>query len=196
MTRLVFIDIETSGLNRFKHAIIQIGAVAVDHNLEAIDAFDRRIKFKEENADPAALIINGYDRDLWDKEGVKPKDAANDFAKFLREYADVDLVSKRGKPYTVAQLAGHNADRFDGPFLQEWYKRLDQFLPASYRLLCTYQRAMWYFLERQITAPADFKLTTLCEYFDIPLDNAHDALHDVRATLELYRRLTKEQGTP
>ena len=91
----------------------------------------------------------------------------------------------------VAQLVAHNAE-FDGVFLREWFERLGLFLPASYRVFCTLHRAMWLFHEnRSLTPPADFKLGTLCRYFDVPLrpDEAHDALTDVRATVELYRRM-------
>lgn len=92
----------------------------------------------------------------------------------------------------VAQLVAHNAE-FDGTFLREWFERLGLFLPASYRVFCTLHRAMWLFHEnRSLTQPSDFKLGTLCSYFGIslPLQEAHDALADVRATVELYRRMT------
>ena len=42
-----------------------------------------------------------------------------------------------------------------------------------------------------LTPPANYQLGTLCEYFGIslPAERAHDALNDVRATLELYRAM-------
>ncbi len=42
-----------------------------------------------------------------------------------------------------------------------------------------------------LTSEHDFKLQTLCQYFDIPLrpEAAHDALNDVRATMGLYRAM-------
>jgi DNA polymerase III epsilon subunit-like protein len=86
----------------------------------------------------------------------------------------------------------HNAE-FDGPFLRSWFERLGLFFPGSYRVSCTMQRAMWLFHEDQsLTPPADFRLGTLCEYFGAVLrpSEAHDALADVRATVELYRRMT------
>jgi DNA polymerase III epsilon subunit-like protein len=66
------------------------------------------------------------------------------------------------------------------------------FCPARYLVLCTKQRAMWLFDEdKSLTPPADFKLGTLCEYFGVKLreEEAHDAFHDVRATVELYRAM-------
>jgi DNA polymerase III epsilon subunit-like protein len=67
------------------------------------------------------------------------------------------------------------------------------FLPGHYRMLCTVQRAIWLFQEEpQRKPPKDFKLLTLCRYFDVRLTEAeaHDALNDVRATVELYKAMT------
>jgi len=97
----------------------------------------------------------------------------------------------------LAQLAGHNAERFDGPFIHEWYKRLGIYCPARYMTLCTKQKALWLFEEdKSLTPPVNFKLGTLCEYFGVPLseEEAHDALVDVRATVELYRAMVACQS--
>jgi exonuclease I len=54
------------------------------------------------------------------------------------------------------------------------------------------QRAMWLVHEQKaLTPPADFKLGTLTQYFGVRLrpEDAHDALHDVRATVALYRAI-------
>ena len=89
----------------------------------------------------------------------------------------------------IAQLAEHNAERFDVPFLHAWYRRQQIFCPARYMALCTKQKALWLFAEdKTLTPPPDFKLGTLCHYFGIRLgeDEAHDAVNDVRATVQLY----------
>jgi len=60
--------------------------------------------------------------------------------------------------------------------------------------MCTLDRAQWFFFEQQSeNLPANFQLRTLCEYFGISLgrDKAHDAMHDVRATVELYRAMDR-----
>ena len=99
-------------------------------------------------------------------------------------------MSANGEPYRIAQLVAHNAERFDGPLIHAWFKMLGKFCPAAYSVFCTKQRAYWLFHEQKsLTPPADFKLSTLCEYFGVHLRNedAHDALNDVRATVGLYR---------
>lgn len=189
---IVFFDIETGGLDMAKHAITQIAAIAVDAStLEIIAEFERKIRFKPESVDPEALKLNSYDPAVWERDAVHPEEACADLSRFLQGFASVRMISQRtGNPYRVAQLAGHNAATFDGPFLKAWYERLNAFMPASYRVLCTLQRVQWLYQERpDLTPPADFKLATLCQHFGICLDGAHDALADCRATIELYKAI-------
>ena len=195
--KLVFMDLETAGLE-FCRPIIQIAAVAVDSRLVELESFEIKIRFDEAEADPQSLTKNHYSAGRWHREAAEPLQAARVFGNFLRRHATVDLFSSANKRYQVAQLVAHNGERFDGPFLQAWYRRLGLFCPARYMVLCTKQRALWLFEEdRTLTPPADFKLVTLCQYFAVPLsaDQAHDALNDVRATVALYREIHKHQQT-
>jgi DNA polymerase-3 subunit epsilon len=195
--RLVFFDLETGGLDPAKHPIIQIAAIAVDEALEELAVFEAKIDFDMATADQEALLKNNYSREVWDRESRPAADVCDDLSNFLRRYSDVQMTSKAGKPYKVAQLIGHNADSFDGPFLQNWYKRLNQFMPAAFRVLCTYQRAMHHFHEREdLPQPENFKVGSLAAYFGVPLENAHDALADCRATIGIYRALRAANLTP
>jgi DNA polymerase III epsilon subunit-like protein len=186
--RLVFVDIETAGLQSWR-PIIQIAAIAVTASLHVVEEFEAKIQFDEHRAVRRALCKRHYSRARWRAEGRRERDVAVDFAAFLTRHATVHRFNASGRPFVVAQLVAHNAG-FDGPFLRAWFERLGLFFPGSYRLFCTMQRAMWMFHEdRTLTPPSDFKLGTLCEYFGalLPADQAHDALADVRATVELYR---------
>ena len=198
---IVFADIETGGLE-FTRPIFQIAAVAVDAAFHERGSIELKIAFKRKAAHPASLSTNKFDARVWRRDAVPPAQAAHRFAAFLRSHSTVDMQSRDGRHYSLAQLAGHNAERFDGPFIHAWYQRLGVFCPARYMTLCTKQKALWLFAEdKSLTPPADFKLGTLCEYFGIRLrdKDAHDAFNDVRATVELYRamcgfRLRKQQA--
>ncbi len=196
---LVFFDLETAGIAE-SSAIIQIAAIAVNSQLRELDSFETKIRFDIAGASTDALAKNCFEPTVWKRLARRPDEAAKRFGDFLRQHATVDMVSARtGKPYQLSQLVAHNA-AFDGPMLQAWFKQRGMFLPASRRVFCTMQRALWLFHEHQdMTPPANYKLGTLCEYFSIPLsdDEAHDAIADVRATVELYRMLMagKEIGT-
>jgi DNA polymerase III alpha subunit (gram-positive type) len=195
---LVFIDLETGGLSPRRNPIIQLAAIAVNSALEPVEAIELKIQFRESQATKQSLRKTHYSSGLWAKDGVPPLEAARRLATFLSCYPRHTAISPSGAPYSVAQLVAHNA-AFDGPFLQSWYQRLGLFLPARYQLLCTLQRAQWYFAEHpEETPPSSFKLAALCEYFRVPFHaaNAHEALGDVTATLLLYRAMTHVDRGP
>ena len=120
---------------------------------------------------------------------------AEEFSDFLRSHDTVSRLASDGRPYSVAQLVAHNA-AFDGAFLQARYKQLGMFLPARYQVLCSMQRAIWHF-EENGGSPTNFKLATLCQYFDVlfQASNAHNALADVAATLLLCPPLREEAAS-
>lgn len=188
--RLVFYDLETAGLATTS-SIIQIAAIAVDSQLNELESFEAKIRFDAALASPQALAINSFEPTVWKRLAMQPEDAAEHFANFLRRHATVDMVSRAGKPYQLARLVAHNA-AFDGPFLIQWFADLQLFLPAARSVYCTLQRAYWMFQEDQLlTPPANYKLATLCEYFGVHLadEEAHDAIADVRAAVQLYRAM-------
>lgn len=189
MTTTVFFDTETGGVED-RHPTIQIAAVAVDAAMEEVDQFERKLTFDLDLCDPEALEINSYDADTWETEAVPPRMACTDFVGFCRAWADTTLVSARtGNPYNVCLLAGHNIATFDIPRVRRAADRLRQFWPACWWYpLDTYHRAFWYFREHDLPWPENFRLETLCTYFEIEHD-AHDALGDVRANVELARAL-------
>lgn len=188
--RLVFVDLETAGGEPWR-PIIQLAAIVVTSNLRELECYEAKLRFDERFADPKSLNGSRYCTAIWRRE-AKPVAVVNEeFAELLRRHATVDQVARSGAVYQVAQLVAHNA-AFDAAFLDTWFARCERFLPASPRVLCTMQRAIWLFHEdKRLTPPADFKLQTLCEYFGVGLrpENAHDALTDVRATVELYREM-------
>jgi DNA polymerase III epsilon subunit-like protein len=189
-TSMVFFDIETGGLELHR-PITQIAAIAVDEQLNELESFEVKIRFDEAKACPDALRRNHYRRSEWKRSAIAPQQAAMSFSRFLRRHASVEVLRSDLTSFRVAQLASHNS-QFDGPFLKAWFEDLGIFLPASYRVFCTLQRAFWYFHENpQVASPDDFRLATLCEHFGVPLNpgEAHEALADACAALALYRVL-------
>ena len=188
---LVFFDLETGGINPNRHPIIQLAAIAVNSGLEPVEAFEAKVRFKDSQATKQSLRKNHYSRGVWAKEALSPEETAASFSEFLSRYPSHVATSSSGANYSVAQLVAHNA-AFDGPFLQAWYARHDKFLPARFQVLCTLQRAQWYFSEHSnLKPPSNFKLATLCEHFRVPFHaaSAHEALGDVTATFKLYKAI-------
>jgi hypothetical protein len=187
--RLVFIDLETVLVGE-ERKIIQIAAIAVGPDLVPIESFEVKLRIVDK---VIPLSYLSREPTIWKRLGRQPNDAAQRLAVFLRRHATIDRTSRIGKTFRVARLVAHNAE-FDGPMLRDLFDSCGLFLPASSLVFCTLQRAHWFFHENQAASPPpNYKLGTLCEYFDVPLsaDEAHDASSDVLATLNVYRSLSQ-----
>jgi DNA polymerase III subunit epsilon len=187
--RLVVLDLETTGLDERRHDVCQFAAIAVDGEWNEVGAIELKIFFDFERAEPSALEINGYDEATWKREAVAPAIARGRIADFLRRHATLTKTSKAGRPYTVARVCGHNAASFDGLFLAAWFKRSETFLPAAcFEALDTLALARWASFVCP-PGPRDHKLASVCEWLGVEMEKAHEALSDVRATVEVARRL-------
>lgn len=186
---LVFLDLETTGLNPRKHEVMQIAAVAVDDQLRVIEEFEVKVRITGRCIPRSVLRLTRYDPEVWRREAVSPKYAALRLARFLRRHSSRASNGARGSR-RVAQLVAHNAS-FDGPFLDAWSRRLRVHMPVAFRTLCTIQRAEWFFVEHSVPRPSSMALLSLCEAFGIRFRaaDAHEALADAHAALALYRAL-------
>lgn len=187
-TQLVVFDLETGGVEDH-HPNIQIAAVALDAEWNERDTFEQKILFDELLADPEALELNSYDRDVWSGFGVPEHRAMALFCKWLDAHKSIDKVSARtGNSYRVARLCGHNASRFDFPRLHDACRSAGLFLPADFHVLDTLQACAWNF-HRCREWPNSLKLTVVCQHFGIEVGDAHDALADCRMTAKLAKAL-------
>ena len=190
---VVYFDLETAGVEDYRPDI-QLAAVAVDGDWNEVGSIEMKVQFDIALADPEALRINHYDAAVWREQALPLPAVIARFGRFLDNFKTLQRISKRsGRPYRVAQLAGHNAAAFDAPRLKSMYTRAGVFLGADPRVLDTMQLAMWWFHQRGME-PENYKLAPLCQYFGIPVgDDAHDALADVRLTVQLTKVLLDER---
>lgn len=189
MSKIVFFDLETGGLDHRKHPVIQFAGVALE-DWKEIDSLELKIRFRLDRADSDALDLNSYDPIVWNREAVDKSNAVIAISSFLHSHSTVPMISKRGKAWKSCQLAGHNA-KFDRDFLAALFDSVQEFCVGGFIPLDTMYLAAWWRegLAANVAQPADIKLATLCEYFSIDTGRAHDALTDVRATVELAKRL-------
>ncbi|MCA1625996.1 MAG: hypothetical protein LC778_19810 [Acidobacteria bacterium] len=83
--KIVYFDFETAGLTD-NHPNIQLAAIAVDSDtFEELDSFEAKIQFDESKADPEALKINHYSRDVWEREAKTCGHVTYLFCEFLKK---------------------------------------------------------------------------------------------------------------
>ena len=159
---LVFFDVETTGLNVVRDRIVQIALV-------------KMFKNGQEPAELSTLVNPGIpiSEESMAIHGITPKDLAN--KPTFRQLAQKiwDFIGD-------ADLAGYNSNRFDVPMLMEEFSRVGMEFDISKRRLIDVQR-IFYKMEPR-TLKAAYRL-----YCGAELTDAHDALADVRATIDVFK---------
>ncbi len=183
----VYFDLETGGLE-MKHPVIQVAAIAVRDWVE-VEPIEVKIRFNLDDCAGEALEMNCYTPEAWQREALEKDVAVGKLNAFFRRHAKWKLLSAKGNHYETAKIVGHNAVQFDAPRLKAMWD--GKYAPFSWFYpLDTLQLALWHFSRCRCKQPENFKLGTLCEFFDIPTEGAHDALEDVRMTIALAKALS------
>lgn len=168
---LVFVDVETTGLDPERHELIEVAAVRVHpHTLEPIDHASARVRpGRLADADPRALEVNGYTDEAW-RDAVTLQAALRQVAPLL----------------DGAVVAGHNVG-FDWAFLSRGFARAGLPLPAV-----DYHRVDTASLAWPLLAAAEIdslSLDAVCAALGLSRPSPHRALADALASLEVARRL-------
>ena len=181
----VYFDFETGGVE-MTHPNISLAAVTVDEKGVEIDKFYRLIQFDESTAQPEALRINHYEVERWKADARTEREVLLAFLVFVNRFKSLTLTSaKSGNPYQVARLAGYNSASFDGPRLQALCDKYGAFPPFRRPTLDVLQLFLDY-SDRNGIRLTNNKLSTVAQYFKIPIDGAHDALEDCRMTAAIH----------
>lgn len=158
---LVFFDVETTGLNVVRDRIIQIALVKLHRD-------------KKPASEYTTLINPGIpiSEESMQIHGIMPKDLAN-------KPTFQQVAQKIWDFIGDSDIAGYNSNRFDVPMLMEEFARVGMEFDISKRRLIDVQR-IFYKMEPR-TLKAAYRL-----YCSKELTDAHDALADVRATIEVF----------
>lgn len=176
----IWIDTETGGLDPVNSALLQLaGFIIIDGEFK--EYFNIRIQQPPNKIiEPKALEVHKLDPN----EGVPLFRAYLDFISILEKY-----ISKFDADDKL-QIFGYGV-KFDVDFLRQFFLDNNDKFFGSYFWhppVCVMTLAANKLSSIRYKLP-NFKLTTLCEYFNIDIDNAHDALADITATHALYERL-------
>lgn len=167
---LVFFDLEATGLNVIRDRIVQVAMV-------------KYFKNGNEPEELSMLINPGIpiSEEAMNVHGITPKDLAN--KPTFAQAAD-EIYSFIGD----ADLAGYNSNRFDIPLLMEEFARVGIDFDVDHRRTIDVQRIFYRMEPRTLRAALKF-------YCDQDLEDAHDALADVKATVDVLKgQLKRYEG--
>ncbi len=165
--KYVVFDIETTGLNPKTDRIIEIGAVKVEDG-QVTDEFDKLI-YPGIPIPPEVSEINH----IYDDMVIGAELPGVVLSQFISFIQDCDFI------------IGHNAKRFDYPFIeQECFRHFVKHNPI------TVKDTVWV-ARSKLKGLRSYSLAALCRVFDIQNENAHRALSDVYATHLVYLELLK-----
>ncbi len=159
---LCFFDIESTGLNVMRDRIIQIGI----------------IKYFKDGRPPEELelMVNPgipIGEEAMKVHGITPNDVARKptFDQVAQQLYDF---------FGDSDLGGYNISRFDVPLLMEEFARVGMDFKVDNRRFVDVQRIFYRMEPRNLRAAVRF-------YCGKEMENAHDALADVRATIDAFK---------
>ncbi|WP_190275202.1 exonuclease domain-containing protein [Collimonas fungivorans] len=180
---LVVIDLETSGVNPFRHDVLAIGLAPV-----SIRSAERVIYVRSPQICWSPYAKKNFEKFSadWEIEAIEPIAACEELERYFLQIFD-------GEP---AVAIGHNVG-FDVAFLRKlaFLAAKDEIVGLSHRALDTHTILHLLFLKGAIPASA-VKSDGAFEYFgiDIPEKQRHTALGDAIATRKLFFKLLEALG--
>lgn len=181
---IFWFDCETSGLDPKKDQILQFACILTNPLLEEIrrDSFFLKYEGDPEDWSAEAERVHGLSLEFLEKEGLEVNEARSRI---------IDFLNQSGFP---PKPGGHNV-AFDIQFLRSLIPR------DLYRNLLDYHYTDTMIaadLTNQVAMSSGYKppftslkLTGLCEALNVPILKAHDALSDIEATIQIWKKLSK-----
>lgn len=167
---LCFMDIEATGLNVVRDRIVQIAIVKYPASGKPPEELYLMVNPGIPISLEAMLV-----------HGIQPKDVANKpvFQQVAKKI--YDFIGN-------ADIAGYNSNRFDVPMLMEEFDRVGIEFDITKRRTIDIQRIFYKMEPRTLKAALKF-------YCNKDMEDAHDALADVRATIDVFEgQLEKYKG--
>lgn len=165
----IFVDTETTGLDPIKNCIVQLAAVAVNHDLEPRGYFMMYCDPDKQEIAPKAMEVNKLNETFL-RQQVNEFQMMDAFINWI--------------PNGAAVIAGYKID-FDIKFIRAAEERTKIKIPFVTPALDVYELA-----KKQLMLP-DYKLDTVRQHFGLSTVGSHDAMKDIMDTLTIARKLRK-----
>lgn len=172
MKKILYIDVEYA--NSKNKSICQIGLISEDFNTE------------EPILPELNLYVNPDDK--YDERCIAVHHITADKTKNCKTFKE--LWPEIEKYFINSIIVGHNVKSSDLDAIVKNLQRYNIDIPELY-CLDTYD------LSRKLVSSldvADYKLSTLCNFFGIDIDNEHDAFDDACACADLLKELVAVYG--
>lgn len=165
---IVFFDLEATGLSVVRDRIVQIAMIKYSPGKAEPEEINLLIN-------PGATLIS---KEAMEVHGITNEDVA-------RKPTFEQVAQKLYDFIGESDLAGYNSNRFDIPMLMEEFHRAGMELNMDNRHSVDVQRIFYKMEPRTLRAAYRF-------YCEKNIENAHDALADVRATVEVLKGQLKK----
>lgn len=178
---LLFVDVETTGLDDTKHEVIEVAAIRTSADGETVKStFEAKLKpLNIKVAEPRALEINGYSEAEWSDDKCKERSFV------------VDQLQRMAAADGGTVLVGQNVS-FDEGFLTPLFTAFGMKAPWGYHKVDTVALAWPLFVSTPLEG---LSLGKLCAFLGVEQQPTHRALADAMACREVYLKLMKRYLT-
>lgn len=185
--KIIFFDLETTGLYENKHGIHQIsGAVVI--NGAVVERFNFRVRpFEGAAIEQSALEVGGVT--VEQIMAYPPMEQVyRQFTEMLGRY--VDKYNKSDKFF----LAGYNNAHFDNQFLRAWFSQNgDKYFGSWFwsNTIDVMVMATPYLASKRAEMP-NFKQATVAKAlgFNVDENRLHDAEYDIQLCMDIYTKVS------
>ena len=185
-SKILWIDVETTGLNPYKHAIVQFGGI-VEIDKMVKERFNLTCNPGDREITDRALEVNGLTRE--EIHGYRdPEIVKNELLEIFGRY--VKNINTRDKFI----IGGYNV-AFDLKFIDAFFKSFNEKYLFSYiRSTAVDPMHMLAYMEYENMMPEiknmeKRKLSDLAKLFDVDMPKEHDAACDIDVTRKIYKKM-------
>ena len=191
MYKILFIDSVTTGMNPERCAIYRLGGIFTEDGVEKKRFELRMCPYQNARISEQSLWICNETRSTL-LYYPSQEDAFKDFLKLLDE--QVNIHNPKDKLF----LGGFNTDRFEYPFLTEWFRRngnerfRDYFYVQTFDMMSIANLAL---LGHRKNLP-DFYLETVAEQLGLrpSASERYDCIVNSKISLDMFRLLSRRWG--
>jgi DNA polymerase III epsilon subunit-like protein len=181
---ILAIDLETTGLDPEFHEITQIAAKLLDRDLNELMSFNSYVNILY----PERGIKEGFN--VFEYTGIEKNSLKNwpDLNGVLTNLMNSIQNHLNKASFRSIVPLGQNI-KFDIGFLKVAFRKTNRKYPFDYHSISTDTLFFALHHMRHGNFPKSVKLKTICEALGVKNKKEHDAMADIEATIEVYKKM-------